>query len=94
MSTITPTAARLQAATVAVEAPLVYRCEVCSRPLEPVELSTGRHWTARGLAMRARRKHKSILCFDHYVAACRAVRRTVAVESVHPKPGWPERKKS
>jgi hypothetical protein len=73
---------RLAEATVAVEPPLVFRCEACDRPLEAVEFSTGRHWSIRGLAMRGRRKHKTVLCFGHYVDACRSAKRIDPAEPV------------
>jgi hypothetical protein len=74
---MTPTlAARLQAATIAVEAPLVYRCKVCEARLEPVEFSDGGSWSVRGLAMRGRRRFKSTLCFDCYMTACRSALKT------------------
>jgi hypothetical protein len=67
---MTLTRPRLAAAT--VDLPLTYACQVCDRPLEAVEFTNGRGWSVRSLAMRGRRRFKSVLCFDHYVAAYRA----------------------
>jgi hypothetical protein len=47
-------------------APLVYRCEVCERRLAPVRLARGATWTPQGLAMRGRRRFKSVLCWSCY----------------------------
>jgi hypothetical protein len=92
----TTLAARLRAET--VDLPLRYDCELCGRPLEPVESSDGGSWSVRGLASHGRRKHKSVLCWPCFVAATRLLRGGADAGLVpngtaaepYPRPGWPE----
>jgi hypothetical protein len=88
---MTATLDRLRAAT--VDLPFTYHCQICEAPLEAITFSDGGGWSIRGLLMRGRRRFKSALCFEHYVDACRAARRTAAVEDApYPRPGWPGRR--
>jgi hypothetical protein len=79
---MTTTLADLQSETVAVEPPLVYRCEACEARLEPVEFDDGGRWTVRGLVSHGRRRHKAVLCWSCFVAASRLLRGGADAEPV------------